>query len=323
MNVINFNDALENGNKNKKIIDDITKKYQELLATEEASDYYDGNLEFLINNYEKINEQFKSGIRSNKSLLLFIDRLNTIFKNVRSYETPIFLLVYYNLYRIYEDELFKLSNDDILLAINVCFEYAKDNSIAKSDDLIDSFFKYKDRIEKLVDIASKQEYEYSRTNDFMNNYLDAYDLYVSTSRNVSMRYYLDDIILERTEMEDTHEDEKLTFQSVYDNLYGWYCFCSSSVRKNIENSKIKNKLIDLNEIKSVEKELNSLDEKMSKFGMKLDTISHNEEYSEKTLDTIQLILSNKNDNMIEKLKKVLNLVDTVFNMVKEKGGMKK
>ena len=300
MNVINFNDALENGNKNKKIIDDITKKYQELLTTEEASDYYDGNLEFLINNYEKINEQFKSGIRSNKSLLLFIDRLNTIFKNVRSYETPIFLLVYYNLYRIYEDELFKLSNDDILLAINVCFEYAKDNSIAKSDDLIDSFFKYKDRIEKLVDIASKQEYEYSRTNDFMNNYLDAYDLYVSTSKNVSMRYYLDDIILERTEMEDTHEDEKLTFQSVYDNLYDWYCFYSS-----------------------VEKELNSLDEKMSKFGMKLDTISHNEEYSEKILDTIQLILSNKNDNMMEKLKKVLNLIDTVFNMVKEKGGMKK
>ena len=29
MNVINFNDTIENGNKNKKIIDDITKKYQE------------------------------------------------------------------------------------------------------------------------------------------------------------------------------------------------------------------------------------------------------------------------------------------------------
>ena len=86
---------------------------------------------------------------------------------------------------------------------------------------------------------------------------------------------------------------------------------------------MKNKLVDLNEIKSVEKELNSLDEKMSKFGVKLDTISRSEEYSEKILDTIQLILSNKNDNMMEKLKKVLNLVDTVFNMVKEKGGMKK
>lgn len=150
--VIDFNSKRNEFNKNKEsninLISDVQKKYKESLRNE--IDYIrenanKSNFDFLSDNYNNINKQITDGVIDTKTVKVLVEKLNKLYFVVDNNDISFIsgTLFFYNLYRLYGNEIFNLEEETINALIETYMLFEEEYDIHKLDGICDFIFEKK------------------------------------------------------------------------------------------------------------------------------------------------------------------------------------
>ena len=176
------------------------------------------NLSFMIKNYELINDHFLSGVVSKNKVSNFIRTLHNQFKeNQDEYDKFVISLYFYNIYRIYDDALFSLTDEKIKLLIYIYSAFEDEYKIEDLDKICD--FLLDDNIyEELKNICGYENLKYVLT-DIVEEYLEdgvKNNIPVSFFAKKMISYYkeLDSIISDKKNVNELFKIDPLTIEEL-------------------------------------------------------------------------------------------------------------
>lgn len=147
-NIIDFNAVLDIKNQNQSFSNDMVKafdlEFKKWFSSQKEKIekcFNIDNLAFMLDNYNFINNRFLSGVVSKNKVNSFFKMLSKQFENKDDdYEKFVITLYFYNIYRIYSDDLFLLTDEKIKLFINVYSVFETENKIEDIDKICEFLF---------------------------------------------------------------------------------------------------------------------------------------------------------------------------------------
>lgn len=223
--VVSFNTILKLKEQNKsfscKLINGFDSEFRKWYFNQKENItkcFKKDNLSFMLKNYELINDHFLSGVVSKNKVSNFIRTLHNQFKeNQDEYDKFVISLYFYNIYRIYDDALFSLTDEKIKLLIYIYSAFEDEYKIEDLDKICD--FLLDDNIyEELKNICGYENLKYVLT-DIVEEYLEdgvKNNIPVSFFAKKMISYYkeLDSIISDKKNVNELFKIDPLTIEEL-------------------------------------------------------------------------------------------------------------
>lgn len=252
------------------------------------------NYTFLINNYENICKKVSSGLLSDEEFSLFYKKLtDCMAKSDYKGDKLYILLLFYNMFRVYNKNLLLLDSNDIYCSISSVMQFIDEFGIENLDKTLDFVFN-KNIFNELKDICPDEK-------ELIIRMIDIIELYLYDIKNPPSYHAL--FVVEELKEQKTYVDDSIHLISV-DNLF-------KKLKENVFG--LASLFITSKNEKLIQKGKNMLG-KIDVIGFKLNSLSKNLQD-----ECVSCMVENFNNNIPieDKINIIFSKIETSYDLNKK------